>query len=89
MNDERNLETPAEEPAENLDFIQADALRETLQSLCFAGGMTVHEPIAIRLDSPTYRQVRTSEEQAAKHRAEHDSDSGHCRAYDDFGESEP
>jgi len=47
------------------------AVRDALEPVCFEAGLAMEAPPAVRFDSPTYRQVRVTEEQAVRRRAEH------------------
>lgn len=49
----------------------AEAIAEALAGPCFAAGLQVETSPVVTFESPTYRQVRLTEEQAAKHRQEH------------------
>ncbi|MHC4065454.1 MAG: hypothetical protein ACYSUI_13295, partial [Planctomycetota bacterium] len=49
----------------------ADAVVEALAGPCFAAGVQLEGPPEVTFESPTYRQVRVTEEQAAKRRHEH------------------
>ena len=49
----------------------ATAVADAVAGPCFAAGLTVDPSIDVRFESPTYRQVRLTEDQAARRRQEH------------------
>ncbi len=49
----------------------SDRLNAALKPVCFRAGLAVDAAPSVRFDSPTFRQVRVSQEQTARHQAEH------------------
>lgn len=49
----------------------ATAVADAVAGPCFAAGLTVDPSIDVRFESPTYRQVRLTKDQAARRRQEH------------------
>jgi len=54
----------------------AAALTDAQAGVCFAAGLMLDGPPRVSFDSPVYRQVRASQEQAARQREEHSSRRG-------------